>query len=100
MLTGAPGLPDHEVVVEVDRGKAIGLAIAAAGPGDVVLIVGRGHETTQSLGGRTVPFDDREQARAALTALGWADGDDASPWQPGVKPLPLGVARSRASLPS
>jgi UDP-N-acetylmuramoyl-L-alanyl-D-glutamate--2,6-diaminopimelate ligase len=94
MLAGAPGPPDHEVIVEVDRATAIGLAIAIAGPGDVVLIVGRGHETTQSLGGRTVPFDDREQARVALNALGWTryPGTDDTGLDDG--------ASSRASLPS
>ena len=78
MLTGGPGPPDHEVVVEIDRATAIDVAVTEAGPGDVVLIVGRGHETTQNLHGDTVPFDDREQARAALRALGWADGDEAA----------------------
>ena len=35
-------------------------------PGDVVLIAGKGHETSQLIGGATLPFDDRREARAAL----------------------------------
>jgi UDP-N-acetylmuramoyl-L-alanyl-D-glutamate--2,6-diaminopimelate ligase len=49
-----------------DRSRAIGEAIAAAGPGDVVLIAGKGHEDYQVHSGRTVPFSDREEARRAL----------------------------------
>jgi UDP-N-acetylmuramoyl-L-alanyl-D-glutamate--2,6-diaminopimelate ligase len=33
-----------------------------------VLIAGKGHETTQTVGGRVLPFDDREVARALLAA--------------------------------
>ena len=44
-------------------------AIAQARTGDVVLIAGKGHEDYQILRDRTVPFDDRMAARAALRAL-------------------------------
>ncbi|HET7226827.1 MAG TPA: UDP-N-acetylmuramoyl-L-alanyl-D-glutamate--2,6-diaminopimelate ligase [Candidatus Eisenbacteria bacterium] len=53
--------------VELDRRAAIGAALAAARAGDVVLIAGKGHETTQTIGDRVLPFDDREVARAWLT---------------------------------
>ena len=59
-------------VVELDRRAAIALAIGSAGEGDVVLIAGKGHETGQTAGGVTVPFDDRVVAREELGARGWA----------------------------
>lgn len=49
-----------------DRGAAIEAAIREAGGGDVVLIAGKGHEDYQILKDRTIHFDDREAARAAL----------------------------------
>jgi UDP-N-acetylmuramoyl-L-alanyl-D-glutamate--2,6-diaminopimelate ligase len=54
------------VVVEPDRARAIGWSIGAADPGDVVLLAGKGHETTQTAQGRSWPFDDRVEARRAL----------------------------------
>ena len=45
-----------------DRAEAISAAIALAGPGDVVLIAGKGHETGQIIGDRTLPFSDRDVA--------------------------------------
>ena len=57
------------VVVEPDRAKAIGTAIGQAGPGDVVLIAGKGHETEQIIGGTTLEFDDVAVARTLLEAL-------------------------------
>jgi UDP-N-acetylmuramoyl-L-alanyl-D-glutamate--2,6-diaminopimelate ligase len=55
-----------DVVVEPDRSEAIAAAVAMARPGDVVLLAGKGHETTQALGDAVVPFDDRDEARRAL----------------------------------
>ena len=49
-----------------DRRKAIFQAINEASEGDVVLIAGKGHETYQIIGARTIHFDDREVAREAL----------------------------------
>ncbi|MDA0334005.1 MAG: UDP-N-acetylmuramoyl-L-alanyl-D-glutamate--2,6-diaminopimelate ligase [bacterium] len=55
------------VVVEADRTAAICAALSSAGPGDVVVIAGKGDEPYQILdAGRVVPFDDRVIARQAL----------------------------------
>jgi UDP-N-acetylmuramoyl-L-alanyl-D-glutamate--2,6-diaminopimelate ligase len=54
------------VIVERDRARAIGLAVGTAGPGDIVLIAGKGHEPYQEIGGRQLPFDDREVAQQCL----------------------------------
>jgi UDP-N-acetylmuramoyl-L-alanyl-D-glutamate--2,6-diaminopimelate ligase len=54
------------VVAEVDRRSAIVRAIEEAQPGDVVLILGKGHETGQETAGSVEPFDDRVVAREAL----------------------------------
>ena len=59
------------VVVEVDRAKAIHLALDRARPGDAVLILGKGHEQGQDFGGNVVPFDDRQVAVDYL-AVRWA----------------------------
>lgn len=48
-----------------DRADAI-LAVAAAGPGDTVMILGKGHETGQEIAGEVHAFDDRRVARVAL----------------------------------
>lgn len=49
-----------------DRGAAIDRAVAMAGPGDIVLIAGKGHETGQQVGGETLAFNDMEAANAAI----------------------------------
>jgi UDP-N-acetylmuramoyl-L-alanyl-D-glutamate--2,6-diaminopimelate ligase len=56
------------LAVEADRARAIAAAIAAAAPGDLVLIAGKGHEDYQILGSTKVHFDDREEAEKALRA--------------------------------
>ena len=55
-----------EVAVEPDRERAIGAAIAGAGATDVILLAGKGHETTQEIAGRKHPFSDAAIAAAAL----------------------------------
>ena len=71
IVAGAAQVPGARYQVVPDRRQAIGEAIAAARPGDAVVIAGKGHETYQIFADRTVHFDDREEARAALARLGY-----------------------------
>lgn len=57
------------VVTEPDRAKAINRAIQEAGPDDLVVIAGKGHETYQIIKGKTLAFDDREVAAECLAKL-------------------------------
>ena len=52
------------VYIEHDRGTAIAHAVQQAGANDIVLIAGKGHETVQLLGTKSVPFSDRERVMA------------------------------------
>lgn len=60
------GAPAGTLEVELDRRRAIAAAIDEARAGDVVLIAGKGHETTQTFADRVEPFDDREEATKHL----------------------------------
>jgi UDP-N-acetylmuramoyl-L-alanyl-D-glutamate--2,6-diaminopimelate ligase len=66
--------------MEPDRRRAIALALAKAGPRDIVLVAGKGHEKTQINKDGAIPFDDVEAARAGLISLGFdcASGAKAS----------------------
>jgi UDP-N-acetylmuramoyl-L-alanyl-D-glutamate--2,6-diaminopimelate ligase len=64
MLAEAPGAEEIG-----DRGAAIATAVAAMGPGDVLVIAGKGHESGQIVGGQVLPFDDRDVARTAISKL-------------------------------
>jgi UDP-N-acetylmuramoyl-L-alanyl-D-glutamate--2,6-diaminopimelate ligase len=68
---GAARVPGARYRLVVDRREAIAEAIAAAAPGDVVIIAGKGHEDYQIFADRTIHFDDREEAAAALARLGY-----------------------------
>jgi len=57
-----------EPVIELDRRKAIDLAVRSASRGDVVLVAGKGHEDYQMVGLVKHPFDDRTETRQALQA--------------------------------
>jgi len=56
----------ERVKTEVDRARAITMAIQLAAPGDLVLIAGKGHETYQLFADRRIHFDDRKHAERAL----------------------------------
>jgi UDP-N-acetylmuramoyl-L-alanyl-D-glutamate--2,6-diaminopimelate ligase len=60
------GVDRGSVEVVVDRREAIRAAVAAAQAGDTVLIAGKGHETYQEIAGVSVPFNDVDEAQAAL----------------------------------
>jgi UDP-N-acetylmuramoyl-L-alanyl-D-glutamate--2,6-diaminopimelate ligase len=61
------GVANNPKVREIgDRGRAIAAAVAGLENGDVLLIAGKGHETGQIVGDRTLPFSDQQCARAAL----------------------------------
>ena len=55
-----------EVLTEPDRRRAIEEAVAVAGPHDLVLVAGKGHETHQQLADTRIPFDDRQVVAGAL----------------------------------
>ena len=55
-------------ITVTDRREAIARAVAEARPGDVILLAGKGHETTQTIGTVEYHFDDREEIANALKA--------------------------------
>jgi UDP-N-acetylmuramyl tripeptide synthase len=62
----AEGVPRHvHLSVELDRARAIRQAVRDASVEDIVIIAGKGHETTQEVGPRLLHFSDREVARRA-----------------------------------
>jgi UDP-N-acetylmuramoyl-L-alanyl-D-glutamate--2,6-diaminopimelate ligase len=63
---GAYAAGSAEVVVEADRCRAFEFAAACAGPGDVLVVAGRGCDPYQTFDSTTVPFDDHDQLRRAL----------------------------------
>ena len=65
----AEGFSARGYVVEPDRKRAIEMGISVSRPGDAVLIAGKGHETYQILGKKTIAFDDRIESRNALAKL-------------------------------
>ena len=66
----------RELITVVDRSSAIAHAIANAGPTDVVLIAGKGHESYQIIGAERLPFSDLSQARVALAERTGATGGE------------------------
>jgi len=60
------------VLVQADRRQAITDTLAQADARDVVLIAGKGHETSQEIQGQRLPFSDAQVAQACLDAGVWA----------------------------
>ena len=63
IIAGLKSVNTEDVIVEPDRGTAIGLLKTIANNNDVVVIAGKGHEDYQILKDRTIHFDDREEAK-------------------------------------
>lgn len=64
VMAGCPAATEVD-----DRAKAIALAVGELGPGDVLVLAGKGHEQGQIIGNEVRPFDDATVARAAVAAL-------------------------------
>ncbi len=56
-----------EFTIMLDRRKAIRQALLTARAGDIVLLAGKGHETTQVIGNQSLPFNDKEEAERVLS---------------------------------
>ncbi|WP_281984106.1 UDP-N-acetylmuramoyl-L-alanyl-D-glutamate--2,6-diaminopimelate ligase [Thalassorhabdomicrobium marinisediminis] len=70
VMEGAKAHGAGKSIVEVgDRAEAILRGVDALGPGDALLIAGKGHESGQTIGDDVLPFDDVEQASVAVSAL-------------------------------
>ena len=77
VLQGIPQERRASLIVELDRAKAIASAVNLAREGDVVVVAGKGHETYQIFADRTIPFDDRQAVRRALTEAGYGGKEDS-----------------------
>jgi len=71
VAAGASGTSSTNVVTVLDRRDAIDDVIETALPGDIIMILGKGHESGQEVDGVVAPFDDRRVARHALAESGW-----------------------------
>ncbi len=97
------GMPGDSYEVVLDREEAIALAIERSGPGDVVLLAGKGHETYQDVAGEKIPFDEAAIVRALPVGEpccgppGSPRPRCATPW--GCRP-PVPSSSSRPSPPT
>ncbi len=83
--------PRGQVLEIGDRARAIREAVAGAGEGDTVMVLGKGHESGQEIAGVVHHFDDREQLRAALT-------EHTAGQQPGADPAGTAAEPSRGEV--
>ena len=72
ILSGVPSVCMDKVLVQADRALAIQNCLMRVGKNDVVLIAGKGHETTQTIGGVMHPYSDFDVARQVLVQKGAA----------------------------
>lgn len=63
------GFPKEKYEIVVSRRAAISRGVQLAQPGDILIIAGKGHETYQEFKGKTIHFDDKEEALQALKEL-------------------------------
>lgn len=70
VCSGIPSNSDREIFV--DREEAIHFAIQSAADNDIVLVAGKGHESYQLIGAKSLPFSDQAQVRLALRQRGGA----------------------------
>ena len=68
IMAGVPASHRTTCTLTGNRRTAIRNAVAALDPGDCLIIAGKGHEDGQIIGNEKRPFDDRNEARAALLA--------------------------------
>jgi murE/murF fusion protein len=93
ILQGMPGCLNQRVVL--GRDLAIGQAIGTARTQDVILIAGKGHEAGQTIAGQTLPFQDQDEARQALS--GWRANPGLDRLVDGLKAQGLLVGLTLAS---
>ena len=63
------GFKKENHIIEVDRKKAVAIAVQNAKKDDIIVIAGKGHETYQIIGREKIHFDDREVVQEALANL-------------------------------
>ena len=66
MLAGVGAQLRSRVFVQLDRAEAIRMAVALSGPGDLILVAGKGHESEQIIGDKRIPFSDTDHLSNAL----------------------------------
>jgi UDP-N-acetylmuramoyl-L-alanyl-D-glutamate--2,6-diaminopimelate ligase len=69
MQKGVSPINYKKTLVMADRKEAIKMACSMAGPKDIILVAGKGHETYQEIKGERFPFDDREVLKEMLNLI-------------------------------
>ena len=87
------------LAVEMDRFNAIDMAVARARVGDVIVVAGKGHESTQTFADRVVPFEDRVAVAQSLRHRSLAEAQERAP-RTGDAPSPDGDPNSASGQPT